>query len=83
LDGNGQKAVSDVLRMGIYSDKFKPKIKPMLGTIGADRDGLLYICQKKCCKRKRKKKIVQSGGAIATILAAVLPLIASLIFGKK
>jgi hypothetical protein len=69
--------------MGLYSTKFKPLIKSLRGSIEGDKEKLLYICRKQACKRKRKKKMVQSGGAIATILAAVLPLIASLIFGKK
>jgi uncharacterized membrane protein len=83
LDDDGQKAIGDVLRMAMYSKKFKPKIKPLLDSISSDRRKLLYACRKECCRKKRKKNIIQTGGSIGLILATVLPFLVPLIFGKK
>jgi hypothetical protein len=83
LDPNGVKAVSDTVLRGLKNRLYKKKVAPIKESLLADSNRLKYICRKKCCERKRKEKIVQSGGSIALLLAAVLPLLANLIFGKK
>ena len=45
------------------------------------RAKLRYLCNTQSTKMRRRKAI-QSGGAIATILATVLPILASLIISK-
>jgi hypothetical protein len=83
LDPNGVRAVSDIVLRGLSSRRYKKKVDPIKESLQPDSRRLKYICRKKCCERKRKEKIVQSGGSISLILAAVLPLLVNLIFGKK
>jgi hypothetical protein len=83
LDSNGIRAVSDVVQRGLENEQYKKEVKPIKKLLEPDATNLRFICRKRCCQKKKKNKIVQSGGSIAMLLSAVLPLLVNLIFGKK